>query len=283
MIQKDKIVRNLLHIIENTLNTWHFRVHNVYNLTGSPNWYIKERKIADWMLVFERGGKGYYSIEDIRYPIEEGRIFFVSGGVYHSSSQEESSPASVIAIRLGLYDNDTGNPVMKEFLPFGFSYRTNRSSYYQQLFESIYNLFKLYQDKLGQSFCHALLCQVFNSLYLMLSAEYGGMNEDSRLQEAKLYIEENIMDDLPLEKVARRSQLSPKYFSRLFKQQYKITYKKYIYQAKMNYAKFLLEETAYPVKRVADLLGYSDQYIFSNQFKKVTGVSPSKVRLYKQQ
>lgn len=187
-------------------------------------------------------------------------------------------PASTIAIRFGLYDNISNQPMMERLPPCGFSFLTNRFSYYQQLFENIHTYYKLYPENLSMSFCHALLCQIFNLLYLKMSPTYHENSPNKRLEKSKLFIEENLLEDLPLNKVAEHVQISSKYFSKLFRQYYNSTYKNYLLTAKMNYAKLLLEETNASIKEIALLLRYSDQYIFSNQFKNVMGISPSKVR-----
>ena len=278
MIQENTIVSNLKYITENTLNRFHFKVHNAFNHSGFSNWNIHPRKIHDWMLVYARGGRGYYKINDTKHYIEEGQIFFISNDLFHSAMQEEAFPVSVIAIRFGLYDNNSNESIIGKFSSFGFSCKVRRFSYYQLLFENIYTYFKLYPEQLSSSLCHTLLCQVFNSLYLKFSQTIDNTNTNKRLEKVKLYIDENIFENMQLDKVAEIAGLSSKYFSKLFRLQYNKTYKKYLFEAKMNYAKFLLEETDYTIKQIAILLGYSDQYIFSNQFKRIQKMSPSKVK-----
>lgn len=278
MIQENSIVRNLKYITENTLNRCYFKVHNAYNHSGFSNWHINTRKIHDWMLVYARGGRGYYKIDDTKHFIEEGQIFFMSNDLFHSAMQEEAFPVSVIALRFGLYDNNSNESVIERLSSFGFSCKVKRFSYYQQMFESIYTYFMLCPEQLSMSLCHTLLSQVFNSLYLKFSLSNDNTNMNKRLEKVKLYIDENTVENLSLSQAAGIAGLSPKYFSKLFRQQYNKTYKKYLFEAKMNYAKFLLEETDYTIKKIAILLGYSDQYIFSNQFKRIQKISPSRIK-----
>jgi AraC-like DNA-binding protein len=278
MIKEDNQFINLEYVVKSTLNHCHFRIHNVYNLSHHKNWRINHRKIHDWMLVYARGGRGYYQIDGTKHWIEEGKIFFISNDMFHNAAQEELFPVSVIAIRFGLYDNISNQLLAEELPPWGFSCKTNRFSYYHQLFENIYTYYKIYPEDISTNFCHVLLCRIFNLLYINMFLTYHENSPNKRLEEAKLFIEENLLADLSLNKVAEHVQLSPKYFSKLFRQHFNFTYKKYLLTVKMNYAKLLLEETNDSIKRIALLLGYSDQYIFSNQFKSMTGISPAKFR-----
>jgi AraC family transcriptional regulator of arabinose operon len=47
----------------------------------------------------------------------------------------------------------------------------------------------------------------------------------------------------------------------------------------MDQAKMLLTNTSYPLKIIADKLDYSDEFVFSNAFKRKFGISPKDFRL----
>lgn len=276
-MRKDTLRENLEYLLGNLLGKYHFKIHNAYNLSNAPNWQIPERTIQDWMLVYARGGKGCYKINGTVHPIEEGKIFLISHDTPHSAGQVEASPASVIAIRFGLYDNISGEAVTNKLTPMGFSCTVSRTYYYQQLFEGIYKYFKLYPENLASTLCNAFLCEIFSMLYIILFAGDSSI-PDRKMSSAKLFIEENILSGITLQRAAEHVELSPKYFSKQFKKQFNMTFKEFLYRAKIDYAKVLLQETGYSIKKIALLLGYSDQYIFSNQFKKETGMPPSKKR-----
>ena len=67
------------------------------------------------------------------------------------------------------------------------------------------------------------------------------------------------------------------YLSRIFKEDYGISIKKYIVSVRMNHAKKFLED-GHSVSDVADMVGYSDAFGFSKMFKSYFGVSPSNIR-----
>jgi iron complex transport system substrate-binding protein len=63
--------------------------------------------------------------------------------------------------------------------------------------------------------------------------------------------------------------------SRLFKEFAGLSLKEYLKRARLEKARTLLMITDKTVTRVAEELGYSDIYLFSNQFKQHYGMSPS--------
>lgn len=57
-----------------------------------------------------------------------------------------------------------------------------------------------------------------------------------------------------------------------------LSFKNYQLQARMSAARSLLKSTDYSMGRIAELLGYQDVYLYSSQFKKKTGMSPTEFR-----
>lgn len=53
---------------------------------------------------------------------------------------------------------------------------------------------------------------------------------------------------------------------------------KYVRTRRCQLAQELLASIDLPISRIAELVGYEDQYIFSRAFKTTTGVSPSAAR-----
>ena len=77
-------------------------------------------------------------------------------------------------------------------------------------------------------------------------------------------------------------RLSYTYIKRLFALTFNISPKKYIISLKMNYACDLLKHGEYSITHIAEACGYDDIYVFSHQFKKYFGVSPSRyIKKYK--
>jgi len=277
MILKDDILNGLTDIVNMTLDKCHFEIHNIYNLIVSPFWQIPNRTIQDWMLVYIREGNGYYKIEEKKYNIKAGNIYFISNAVYHSAKYEKDTLPNVIAIRFGLYDNKT-SLMTNKVKPFSFCINTARKGIFQQAFQDVYLYNLKYPQNISISLCHIALSRIFQMIYMDMMDLNNNKIIDDRMENVKLYINENMTNNLNIKEISDYVKLSPKYLSKLFKNTYGITIKSYIFKTKIYYANFLLEESDLTIKEIALMLGYSDQYIFSNQFKSVIGKSPSKIR-----
>jgi Response regulator containing CheY-like receiver domain and AraC-type DNA-binding domain len=101
---------------------------------------------------------------------------------------------------------------------------------------------------------------------------------DGIVSKAMNYIGENFSKDLSLEEVSRFVDISPYYFSKLFKEEAGENFIEYLTKARINNARELLNETQKSIKEICVLSGYSDPNYFSRIFKKVEGVTPSEYR-----
>jgi len=95
---------------------------------------------------------------------------------------------------------------------------------------------------------------------------------------AKEYINNFFGKEITLEDVSRTVNVSPNYFSKLFKEETGENFIDYLTSVRMKKAKELLEEGNYSIKETCYLVGYGDPNYFSRIFKKVVGVSPSEFR-----
>lgn len=101
---------------------------------------------------------------------------------------------------------------------------------------------------------------------------------DLTVNRAKEYLTSNYMNDVTLEKVANKLNVSIYYLSRIFKRETGKSFIDYLTQIRMNEAKRLLKETDMSIKEITYKAGYNNQTYFSTVFKKETGVSASDFR-----
>lgn len=95
---------------------------------------------------------------------------------------------------------------------------------------------------------------------------------------AREYMAGNFQKDISLDDVSRVANVSPYYFSKIFKDETGETFIEYLTQIRMEYAKKLLKQKEYSIKQVCAQSGYSDPNYFSRIFKKTVGVTPSEYR-----
>lgn len=92
------------------------------------------------------------------------------------------------------------------------------------------------------------------------------------------YIHDNInRNDLTLEEVARQTYVCKWHYSKLFKQQFGVTFREYLITARIERAKQLLRANQ-SVTDVCYAVGYGDLAHFGRIFRKKVGMTPSDYR-----
>jgi AraC-like DNA-binding protein len=92
------------------------------------------------------------------------------------------------------------------------------------------------------------------------------------------FIKKNYMNKISLHDVAEAANISPSYFSKVFKEEMKCNFNVYLNKYRVEVAKKLLLDLSIPLVNVALFTGFEDQSYFSKVFKKVTGLTPGKYR-----
>lgn len=92
------------------------------------------------------------------------------------------------------------------------------------------------------------------------------------------YIKANIYDNYTLNMLANYANLSPYYFSHLFKNETGYSPIEYVTLLKLNLAKTMLKTSSKSISEIAISLGYSSSSSFINAFKSRVGVSPNRFR-----
>ncbi len=114
---------------------------------------------------------------------------------------------------------------------------------------------------------------------LILATDQAARNDEDMVDEAIKFINVNIRNArLSVEMISRKLNVSEEHFSRMFKKKIGIPPVKYMNEVKVAEAKRMLLKTDMTIKEIASALYYSDQFYFSQQFKRITGYSPSEYR-----
>lgn len=100
----------------------------------------------------------------------------------------------------------------------------------------------------------------------------------TQLQQAIDYIHSHLDQDLSLVELASIINISPTYFASLFKQSMGIAPHQYVIQQRVEQAKFMLSKTDLAIADIASKVGFSSQSHLTQQFKRLTGMTPKQVR-----
>jgi AraC family transcriptional regulator len=100
----------------------------------------------------------------------------------------------------------------------------------------------------------------------------------TQLQQAIDYIHAHLERDLSLVELAKVINISPTYFATLFKGAMGISPHQYVIQQRVQRAKEMLKKTDLAIADIALQVGFSSQSHLTQQFKRLTGMTPKQIR-----
>lgn len=109
----------------------------------------------------------------------------------------------------------------------------------------------------------------------LLAGQSSGREEFGDLIE---WISEHLGDPLDVERLAERAHMSPRHFTRVFRQQMHCPPAKFVERMRIETARRLLEETPMQVAMVAEHCGFGDEERMRRAFLRQLKVSPSGYR-----
>lgn len=102
--------------------------------------------------------------------------------------------------------------------------------------------------------------------------------DDTRIQRAVVLIESRKGQAVSPDEAAQAVGLSPRQFTRLFRQHIGVTPKRFIVETRLRYARFLVENSAMSMTEIAFETGFSDSAHLATAFKLKYGHPPTMLR-----
>jgi two-component system, response regulator YesN len=102
--------------------------------------------------------------------------------------------------------------------------------------------------------------------------------EADTIHQIKQYIIEHSNEDISLDTLAKKVNLSPIYISKMFKEKLGINYIDLLTECRIEKAKKMLGDQEKSIKEITFEVGYHDPNYFSKVFKKMCNISPKEYR-----
>lgn len=113
---------------------------------------------------------------------------------------------------------------------------------------------------------------------LMRLQETKNKNLNGLILDAIAYIEENYRENISLDDVAKKINMSYHHFSRFFKESTGKNFIDYLTELRIDRAREILKDKTFNIKEICYEVGYTDPNYFSKIFKKSTGLTPTEYR-----
>ncbi len=125
---------------------------------------------------------------------------------------------------------------------------------------------------------HALLTNLLVELIDDAEAPRESNQASEPIRQIAAYMTDHLSENLSVAQLAQRACMSVPHFIRLFKEQMGVTPHRYLTNARMDTARYLLASTEVPILNVARTCGFHDASVFSSAFRRAVGTSPRAFR-----
>jgi len=245
-------------------------------------------------LVVVLGGRGVHLTDCENYPLEEGDVFIISGNTRHGFAEAKElklcnlqyDPEQFLRGHRGL------DKMMGYHALFDLGPRSSQSGHFNERLhlstdELVYvtTLLAALKSELdGRSEGRELVIEsTFLLLVTYLSRCYASHKRDHgtplvRMANVIAHIQKHFREPLRVSELARLAHLSESQFQRMFKRTYSVTPQKFVQQVRLHEAGEMLKDPNRDITHIAFDTGFSSSSLFSTQFKRQFGQTPSEYR-----
>ncbi len=251
-------------------------------------------------VAFVEAGHGWHVLNGIPMLARPGDMFVVDHGDVHYYMAEFDSKLFIynLIFRPGFFDmaligaqsfaNVADHFLLRTFRDDGFDHSLS-CHFAGAEYDRVLGLFR---EMIGEYDNHepgfeellrSWAVEVFVLLFRKLRAGDAANSERRAARDCMLnpileYLRKSYAEPITLDRLAMMAFLSPKYFSRVFKEQTGMTLTEYVQGLRVKRACEMLEEGATNMAFVAHTVGYADYKSFLKVFKRITGDAPSDYR-----
>ena len=240
-------------------------------------WNI-DKKMEFNLLAFCTKGNGIVEILEEQIPISGDQFFVIpKGDIFKFYSVTDADTRFLVVYFDGRKVKMLGKEfsVVRNLIPSVNNLVANREMLFEEIFN---NLTKGFHDENLEyvNFCFGHLLATF--IYANKTSEDMADESNPVVRRAINFMNKNIGRKLTLQQISNEVGYSPTYFTTLFRQDTNYSPLSYFSHLKILKATEFLDYTRHKVKEISFLLGYSDPYYFTKDFKKKIGMSPRQYR-----
>lgn len=256
---------------------------DTYPSKGHPNGYDftwqNGRILNEFQLNYITDGHGIMETKTATYKITPGTIITIAPNVWHRYRPDPKT---------GWKEHYIGfkGKFAKRLIKENYSIYANKPVLYVGFKDKILEPFnkiidEVKEEKVGyQQVCAGLLmCMIGNILSVIRNKEFAGKLIEKKILTARLYIRDNIYEDIDMNALACELNLSYSYFRTLFKKFTGISPAQYHLLLRLQKSRELLVSSDKSIKEIAYELNFQSIYYFSQIFKDKMGMCPSKIRM----
>lgn len=162
-----------------------------------------------------------------------------------------------------------------------YHFSPNNQERIRKMFEEMYEEFLLDEpstELILQGMLHKLIITILRLRSLSTPSDITIQQYNNSVMSVIYYIESNYHKDPTLSEVAKVVNLTPFYFSKLFKDSIGVTYSQYLNHVKHQHVRLLLAQTKLSIDEIAQQCGFSSRNYMCSIFKQIDGRTPKEYR-----
>lgn len=239
---------------------------------AAADYGIDRKDFPYYCIEFVAKGAGFVTLNDSRYELKAGSIFFYGPGIKQWITSVPEKPMTKYFIDF------TGSSVKqllkKHISPLGTVIHINRPDEITRIFDDLL-IHGLSDSPYKSRICSIMLEYLLYRIAEMAISEKGSPSiAFVTYQNCRQYIKNNFLTLNSLKDTADACMIDHAYLCRLFKRFDTQSPYQYLLNLKMAYAADRFQEAGVLVKEIAQQLGFADQFHFTRVFKKFFGISP---------
>jgi len=241
-------------------------------VTNPDKNYFISRKVSDYFVIeYIESGKGYIEENGVKYDLEADDVYILKPGSSHKYGADKVEPYRKIWI-------NCFSTILGDFLKI-YNLENKvvfKNSGCRKHFEDLLFLAenRPYNDENSVEISKI----IFSLLLDLCEKSKEASNTSLIVEQTKHILDSSIFKRITVEEIAKEINVSKSQITREFKKYYNDTPYKYLLNKKITLAKHLLLNTNKKILEISDALCFSDEYNFSNMFKKKVGVTPKVFR-----
>ena len=259
---------------------------------SASDFFINARKIRNksnalssnhyhsyYELVYVTSGTFRYFINDVIISVSANDVILVNKNTIHKATLDPNHLCSYYIINFSENAIAANSLSMLHELFNCRQLTLSKNSFYiNMIFSEICHEYKN-TETAWKNNVYYQLNELVILLYRLFSIQHTQVQKNSGMAEqAAKFVNECIYSGkislLSLDSISKKFHMSPSGFSKKFKRETGINYKKYVINAKIIYAQNLMETTTLSIGEIAYRSGFIDQNYFSTTFKKFAKISP---------
>lgn len=248
-------------------------------------------------LVIVLNGSAQHYVDKDSYQIKKGDIFVISNNTSHGYENTSDFRICNIMYRPQLLSSETDIRklpgyhalfVIEPYLSMEHCFRsrlTLQITDFDEVNNIIYTMIQEYNQKADG--WKTMMTSYFMRLVVFLSRAYSFPSltvkyDIVNIAKSVSYMESHFLDPLSIGELAKQSHLSPRHFTRIFRDSYETTPGQYIFTLRMQHACSLLKNSKLTISEIAFQSGFNDSNYFTRRFHSFHGVTPKQYRELRQ-